>query len=320
MRSKNPRKREIGKIYMKPRQVSNLGSSEPFAQDLSFYTHEAGLYFTYMELNNKHTAVIGVGVLILVFIGCAIWYMATHQAPAPVGPITAATTTPTTGTAAEPQQIVDNGKYYEITATYPGSTLLRQTTSPQADAAAVATLKTFVEQQIARFKDNGNFENLSAKDIELQGLDAGRKYAFNAEYKTYQGAHTISYVYTLYEDTLGAHPNAYYRTFTFDTATGQDVELSDLFASGNYLETLSTVARADLPNIIRAKTGSAADTDYIASGTLPEADSFQNWYLDGAALVLVFPPYQVGPYAIGTILDPIPLSKLSNILKATYVP
>ena len=273
-----------------------------------------------MELNNKHTAVIGVGVLILVFLGFAIWYMATHQAPAPVGPITAATSTPTTGTGAGPQKIVDNGAYYEITATYPGSTLLRQTSSPQADAAAVATLKTFVEQQITRFKDNGNFANLTPQDVQMQGLDQGRKYAFQAEYKTYQGTHTVSYVYTLYEDTLGAHPNTYYRTFTFDTATGQAIELSDLFTSGTYLERLSTVARTDLPTIIRMMSGSDADTDYIASGTLPEADSFQNWYLDGAALVLVFPPYQVGPYSLGTVLNPIPLSKLSDILKAIYVP
>lgn len=269
-----------------------------------------------MDMNNKHTAVIAVGALLVIFVIIAIWYMATHQAPPVFVPQTA-TTTPST-TSLGPQHITENGRYYTIDTQYPGSTALKTTAGAQADAAAVATMKAFLEKEIARFKDNGNFANLTQKDIELQGLDQGRQYALQVEYKTYQSPHTVSYVYTLYEDTLGAHPNAYYRTFTFDTGTGAQIELDDLFTTSAYLQTLSVTARTDLTTIIRTLTKSDPDVEYISRGTTPDADNFQSWYVDGSNLVLVFPPYQVGPYAIGTILDPIPLSKLSSILKAIY--
>lgn len=271
-----------------------------------------------MDMNNKHKAVIGVAVLVVVFIGIAIWYMATHQAPTVFVPQTA-TSTPTT-TATGPQHLTDNGQYYEIDAQYPGSTLLVQTAGAQADAAAVATMKSFLAQTIDQFKANANLDNLTPEDIQMQGLGADRKYAFEATYKTYQGPHTVSYVYTLYEDTLGAHPNAYYRTFTFDTKTGAALTLGDLFSSGTYLQVLSSTAREDLPKIISERTGSDADITYIKNGTTANADNFQNWYLDGGNLVLVFAPYQVGPYALGTITDPISLVRLGSILKALYKP
>lgn len=269
-------------------------------------------------MNNKQKAVIGVGILVLVFIGIAIWYMATHQAPTVFVPQTATSTPATTATG--PQHLTATGKYYDIDTQYPGSTVLAQTAGTQADIAAVSTMKTFLAQEIDQFKANGNLDNLTPEDVQIQGLGPDRKYALQATYKTYQGPHTVSYVYTLYEDTLGAHPNAYYRTFTFDTKTGAALTLGDLFSSGTYLQVLSTAARADLPKIISDHAGGDADLTYINTGTTPNADNFQNWYLDGGNLVLVFAPYQVGPYALGTITDPISLVRLGTILKATYKP
>ena len=268
-----------------------------------------------MDMNNKHKAVLGIAALILIFMGLAIWYMATHQAPSAIAPM--ATSTPmTTG----PQALVDTDLYYEIRGEYPGSTPLAQSAGAEADTAAVARMKSYMESVAAEFKKNGNFENLTNEDISLQGLDQGRKYVLQAEYETYQGLRTVSYVYTLYEDTLGAHPNAYYRTFTFDLSTGAELTLGDLFTDSAYLQTLSARARTDIPAIVRAKSGTDPDLEYLASGTMPEAANFQNWYIDGASLVLVFPPYQIGPYALGTILDPIPLSALTEKLKAAYRP
>jgi hypothetical protein len=125
----------------------------------------------------------------------------------------------------------------------------------------------------------------------------------------------------LSEDTLGAHPNTYYHVFTFDTATGAQLSLSDLFASkDSYLQLLSTTTRADLPKIVSDMSKTSADTDYISRGTTPTVENFQNWYVDGSNLVLIFPPYQVGPYSLGTVLDPIPLTKLSKSLVAEFRP
>lgn len=273
-----------------------------------------------MDMNNKHKAVIGVSVLVLIFLGFAIWYMATHQAPSVFAPGTATSTAAgPTGTAVGPQSISDSGQYYQIRAQYPGSTVLKQTASAQADAAAVALIKAFLQQEVANFKQNGDFANLTPADAHMQGLDQGRVYTLDAQYKTYQGSHTVSYVYTFESDTLGAHPNEYYKTFTFDTKTGESLAIGDIFqANANYLQLLSTRTRADLPAMINKIQDGAADTATINVGTQPIIEDFQSWYIDGSNLVIVFAPYQVGPYSVGTILDPIPLSAFTNVLKPAY--
>ena len=273
-----------------------------------------------MEMNNKHTAVISAGILVLIFVVLAIWYMATHQAPA-VFTASIATSTPSGATAAVsgPQTITDDGQYYQIRAQYPGSTVLAQSANAQADTAAVAQIKAFLQQEAANFKQNGDFANLTAEDAHIQGLDQGRIYSLDAEYKAYQGAHSVSYVYTLESDTLGAHPNEYYKTFTFDTISGQSLAIGDIFQpNSNYLQLLSTRVRADLPSIINNLQAGAADTATINVGTQPIIEDFQSWYIDDANLVIVFAPYQVGPYSIGTVLDTIPLRAFTNVLKPAY--
>jgi hypothetical protein len=273
-----------------------------------------------MDMNNKHKALLGVGVLVLIFLIFAIWYMATHQAPAVFAPGTATSTAAApSGTAVGPQTISDSGQYYQIRAQYPGSTVLAQMASAQADAAAVAQMKAALQQEAANFKQNGDFANITPADAHIQGLDQGRVYSLDAEYKTYQGAHTVSYVYTFESDTLGAHPNDYYKTFTFDLKTGESLAIGDIFQpNSSYLQMLSTRARADLPALINKIQPGAADTDTINVGTQPNIEDFQSWYIDGSNLVIVFAPYQVGPFSVGTILDPIPLSVFTNVLKPAY--
>ena len=86
---------------------------------------------------------------------------------------------------------------------------------------------------------------------------------------------------------------------------------------------LSTRTRADLPNIMGQMADMPpenVDAKYIASGTMPIEDSFQNFAVDNDTLLMIFPPYQVGPYVYGTITDPIPLSDLKDILSAEYRP
>ncbi len=271
-----------------------------------------------MDMNNKHTAVIGVGVLVLIFLGFAVWYMATHQAPDVFAPGTASSSPQMPAAAAGPVSINENATYYLISGSYPGSTVLLASAGAEADAAAVSSMKRFVQQEVARFKADGNFGNLSHDDIQMMGLDQ-RKYTFDVTWQPYQGTHTASYVFQLTEDTGGAHPNTYYKTFTFDTASGVKLGVGDIFQpNSNYLQLLSTRARADLPALINKVQEGAADADTINVGTKPVADDFQNWYINGANLVLLFAPYQVGPYSIGTILDTVPLSTFSNVLKPAY--
>jgi hypothetical protein len=168
---------------------------------------------------------------------------------------------------------------------------------------------------VASFKERGNYENLSAEDIAMMGYDEGRKQRLSMTYEAHEAHATLSYVITIYEDTGGAHGNTYFRTFTFDRATGESLRLEDIFVEGaDYLALLSQLSREKLA----ASLGTYADTEYVESGTLPLEESFQSWYLEGGALVLLFPPYQVAPYAAGAQEAHILLPELGTTLAPEY--
>ncbi len=209
----------------------------------------------------------------------------------------------------------DHGKYYDIDLQYPSATPLASTAGAQADAKVVQILKDFSTNAAAGFKSDSGLDSLTAEDIKMQGLDSGRKYAFSDTYQYYSSPKTVSYLFSVYSDTLGAHPNSYFEAFTFDAKTGQKLALSNLFAPGSsYLNTLSSLTRAS----ITQQLGADGDTDMISSGTAPSADNFQDFVLDGSNLVIYFPPYQVAAYAAGPQTVKIPLSQLSSILNPSY--
>lgn len=274
-------------------------------------------------MNNKQKALLATGVLIVVFLGLVTWYMWTHPAPHALAPGGTATTTPSTFVDS-PLHIVDNGRFYEIDVTYPSATPLSISAGAEADAAAVGAMKTFAEQQVLGFKENNGLIGITAEEFAQMTFGRDAKYAMTMEYQIYEGSKTVSYVYVMYQDTLGAHPNTYYRTFTFDKESGEGIHLDELFAQGSpYLERLSERTRADLPNIMAKMaqiTPAEVDKDYINSGTMPIADSFGNFAIQDSNLLMIFPPYQVGPYVYGTIIDPIPLSAMNTVLNPKYRP
>lgn len=225
-------------------------------------------------------------------------------------------TAPTSAPLALPEQgYTEHGAYYDITADYATSTPLLASAGALADASARSTMLSFIRDTVHTFKTEGNFDHLTASDIKTMGFDQGRKETLQITYTTASSPHTLSYIFTIYEDTLGAHGNTFFKTFTFDTKSGALLPLGDLFIpSSSYLSTLSVISRTKLPALI----GQGADTAMIKIGTEPTADNFANFYLDGSNLVLLFPPYAVAPYAAGPQTLRIPLSQLSSTLKAAY--
>jgi hypothetical protein len=257
--------------------------------------------------------------LLVIMLGLGAWYF--FARPAPKLPVVPTSNSPVAGNQAKPDfsanplHIIEHGQYYDADLQYPSATPLAKSASASADTTAVLAMKTFAQTTLATFKKDGRFDTLTPADAQIQGLDQGQKYAISDGYTPYSGSHTISYVFNIYEDTLGAHPNTYFHTFTFDAQSGQSLALSDLFTPGvDYLTQLSTLSRAALTK----QQGSAADQTSINSGTTPTNDNFQNFAIDGSNLMIVFPPYQVGPYSIGTQTIYIPLSQLKSLLKPEY--
>ena len=190
---------------------------------------------------------------------------------------------------------------YAIAANYP-------TTTPLASIAnekAIALIQSYIGGIISQFKTQGNFAYPTG----------GAKETLQIKYLVSSSSRTVSYIFTVYEDTSGAHGNLFFHTFTFDTSTGAELALADLFAPNTaYLNTLSTISRAQLPNVI----GQGADASFIARGTAPEAKNFENFFIDNGDLDILFDPYQVAPYAAGPQTLRIPLAALGAILNPQY--
>ena len=270
-----------------------------------------GILLVHMDI--KSTSIIGVLVLGTLAAGGVLWYLNEH--PTPIIPDhTGVATTTAPRELAAPQKIEEHADYYDVTGTIPSDTPLKDTAGDAASQAAVDAMEQYVLTSIQSFKEQGNFDHLSPEDIKMFGFDQGRKEAFTVSYTSTEGPHSISYLFTFYEDTLGAHPNTTYHTFTFDRKTGNLLALKDLFTPGtNYLSVLSKISRATLPSqLAKAANERTGDLDmaYLTRGTTPVAGNFENWYISGSTVVLTFPPYQVQAYVFGAPELSIPFSTL----------
>ena len=274
-------------------------------------------YTKNMSVTTKN--LLFVGFLLIVMAGLVAWYFIAR--PSPKLPTTTTSTPATTEIQPKPDfsaaslHIIEHGQYYDADLQYPSATPLTNPANTSANADAVQTMKAFTQTTLATFKKDGQFDTLTPADAQIQGLDQNTKYAISDTYTPYSGSHTISYVFNIYEDTLGAHPNTYFHTFTFDTQSGKSLMLSDLFVSdSDYLNQLSSLSRAALAK----QQGSDADTSMIADGTTPTIENFQNFVIDGNDFVVIFSPYQVAAYSLGTQTVRIPLTELKSELTPEY--
>ncbi len=250
------------------------------------------------------TALVGIGL-----------YLVVRPAPTKAP-------TDTTNNVLQVTQYIENKPYYDIKASYPAHTPLRESTGERADNIATELMKRFVDDTVAQFKSDGNFENLTAEDVKMLGFEDGRKEMLQINYATASSKESLSYLFTIYQDTLGAHGNTFYHTFTFKTADGSTLGLKDLFVpNAPYLDTLSSISRAKLPAIIAENTDSKLSDisqDDIVQGTGPNEVNFASFFLDGTSLVILFPPYAVAAYAAGPQTLAIPLTDLKNILRPEF--
>jgi hypothetical protein len=204
----------------------------------------------------------------------------------------------------------DNAAYYDIEVHYPAHTAL----TGEADSKARLLIEQELAADIEQFKSDGNFANLTPEDIQIQGLGGDRKYSYGAEYKEFTSGSTDSFLFVIYEDTLGAHPNGYFKSYVFDK-NGKALAINDLFTPGsNYLARLAQASETQIKAQLNDRLGADASSSVFADGYAPSEQNFQNFIIDGDTLHVYFPPYQVAAYAAGAFDVAIPLSQLSDIL------
>jgi hypothetical protein len=184
--------------------------------------------------------------------------------------------------------------------------------------------QTAIEQMLKQELDDFS-KNVADSDPAIQpSLAEGYKLSLSTQFQRFSGAgNTTSYLFTLNEDTGGAHPNYSFRTFVFDS-TGKELSLSDLFQSAtsnphaDYLNQIAGIATVDVTEQMRTRLGGDPAGSIFTDGLAPSNENYQDWVLDGNSLHFYFPPYQVAAYAAGDFDVTIPLSKLSGILKPEF--
>lgn len=135
------------------------------------------------------------------------------------------------------------------------------------------------------------------------------------EYETFQhGESLLSYNFTIYEFTGGAHGNTTFQSFVFDLDHERVIDLSDLFDEAG-LADVATMAREQL----QTQLGGMVDAKWLAEGTAPTLENYQSFVLTPDSLIFYFPPYQVAPYAAGKQTVTIPLDELAGVSIAPFL-
>jgi hypothetical protein len=176
-------------------------------------------------------------------------------------------------------------------------------------------IEGFVRQEIERFKTVADPAQMSAQELQWA---IERPYSLEITNDPYRSGEYTSYILTVYTDTGGVHPNAAFRTFTFNRA-GEQVELEDLFALGaSYLPRISQQVYAGVITQLEERTGAPVEgdaEDTVRIGTSPTPETLQFFYLAGEDLRIIIPPYQAAAWAAGYFDIPVPLATLQDILK-----
>lgn len=111
-----------------------------------------------------------------------------------------------------------------------------------------------------------------------------------------------------------AHPDHNILMTTYDIITNEIITLQDLFIQSNmYLELLSRLSEQKL-KIKYPELTYAFDNSTFRQGYAPIIENYKYWALTDDGLIIIFPEYQVAPYAAGTLDILIPYGDIKDFI------
>lgn len=151
---------------------------------------------------------------------------------------------------------------------------------------------------------------LEAKETLPNGVKSALKITQKLKRNT---TDIISFITEIYTYTGGAHGNTVWEPKTIDVTSEKphDLKLGELFSDKDYIAKLNTIISAMVEENPE-KYGELWAKPQIT------AENENRFYMTDEDLVIFFPPYELSYYAKGFIEFPIPLEKLSPILKDRY--
>lgn len=159
-------------------------------------------------------------------------------------------------------------------------------------------------------------ENEVVQAFSEGGTVAPGMYSLNMTYETFNfSPEVMSLKYVISTYTGGAHPNSYFKTFTFDLINDHDLSVTDLFrADANPWPTIANIVEQDLIN----QMGVGADLNWIQTGSGENPDNYHSFVVTENEVIFYFDPYQVAPYAAGAFEVHIPLETLNEYLQDPF--
>ena len=131
-------------------------------------------------------------------------------------------------------------------------------------------------------------------------------YSLMISYETYEYPPFVSYRFTIFMNTGGAHPNHFLWTIVFDQEKEEIFSLNDwLNYYPSLLEFFSRYSRQELIQ----KEG-IVSTSMMIEGTRPVISNFSHFVLDKEGVILFFEYYQVAPYSSGEFQVFIPYEEI----------
>ena len=126
---------------------------------------------------------------------------------------------------------------------------------------------------------------------------------------------TIVYDATIDYYEGGAHSINQQIVMNFDSKTGQQLTLADIFATG-YEKPLKTILLKALKN----KTGCTSMKELHNQGYLYSMDMFptENFILGNETITFIYNPYEIAPYELGSTELTIPYVDIDKILKTSF--
>jgi hypothetical protein len=112
-----------------------------------------------------------------------------------------------------------------------------------------------------------------------------------------------------------AHPMTIISTFNYSTfAYGEIDSIGKLFRTDSgYLKFISNYCITKLREHA-VKEGYDNIDDMIVDGASAKEENYKNWYVESDSLVIIFNPYQAGPYVMGIQTVSIALSEMTAMI------
>jgi len=198
------------------------------------------------------------------------------------------------------KKITESRKNYSIEISYP---LMADSKYPAGLEKFNSLIHNYFQSQVKEFRD----DYMEGESAGVTDVPWSIYYSYEIEYKS---ASLVSILFMGSNYCGGAHPSPVFYCVNFDLEKGRIVAVKDIFRKGSgYYEKLSALCIRELK-----KRNISSSSELINEGASSRAENFECFYLKSDALVILFPPYQVAPYAAGPQEVIIPFRSIRDLI------